>query len=76
MAFNKNKEVKCDIVAQLGVLSEGTKGWKTELNLVSWNGADPKYDIRTWSPDHTKMSKGFTFTEEEMNNLKEIIKSM
>ncbi len=54
----------------LGVIEEGTKGWNTELNLISWNGAEPKYDIRSWSPDHTKMGKGITLTENGAKNLK------
>ena len=46
-----------EIVEKIGVLSENSKGWKKELNKISWNGADPKYDIRDWAPDHEKMSK-------------------
>jgi hypothetical protein len=55
-----------DIIETVAVLSEGTKGWKKELNLISWNGRDPKYDIREWSPDHTKMGKGVTLSDEEV----------
>ena len=50
-------DVKFEIKEELGVLSEGSKGWKKELNLISWNGAAPKYDLRDWSPEHEKMSK-------------------
>lgn len=57
------------IVESLGVISERTdhtgKKWSKEVNLVSWNGRDPKVDIREWNEDHTKMSKGLTFTTEE-----------
>ena len=28
------------------ILSENTKGWRKELNLISWNDAAPKFDIR------------------------------
>lgn len=66
-------EIKYDIVKEIGVLSENTKGWKKEINLISWNGATPKYDIRDWSPDHEKMGKGITLTEDEMTSLKEIL---
>lgn len=66
-------DIKYDIVKEIGVLSENTKGWKKEINLISWNGATPKYDIRDWSPDHEKMGKGITLTEEEMTSLKEIL---
>ena len=51
-------ELKYDIVERLGVLSEDAKGWKKELNLVSWNERDPKYDLRSWNAEHTRMSKG------------------
>ena len=57
---------------ELGVISETGKGWTRELNMVSWNDRDPKYDIRDWSPDHTRMSKGVSFTEEEMEKLVEL----
>ena len=55
-------------------LSENRKTlWKKELNLISWNGATPKYDIRDWAPDHQKLSKGITLTEDEMNRIKDAI---
>ena len=53
-------EVKFEIQKELGVISEGSKGWKKEVNLISWNGAAPKYDIRDWDPEHEKMGKGIT----------------
>lgn len=31
-----------EIVEHIGVLSEKKNGWKKEVNLVSWNGGDPK----------------------------------
>ena len=62
-------EIKYEIVKALGVLSEGSNGWKKELNLVSWNGRAPKYDIRDWDEDHEKMGKGITLSENEMKNL-------
>ncbi len=66
-------EVKFEIVKNLGILSESAKGWTKELNLVSWNGREPKYDIRDWDPDHQKMGKGVTLTNEEFNQLKELL---
>ena len=67
---------KYEIVNEIGVLSENTKGWRKELNIVSWNGADPKYDLRDWAPNHEKMGKGITLTEEELRELKDIIKDL
>ena len=66
-------DIKYDIIEEIGVLSENDKGWKKELNLISWNGAKPKYDIRDWSPGHEKMGKGVTLSEEEMKILKMLI---
>ena len=62
-------EVKFEIVEELCVLSESPKGWTKELNLVSWNGAAPVYDIRTWSPGKEKAGKGVTLNEEEFQKL-------
>ncbi len=66
-------DFKYEIVEELGVLSENSKGWRKELNLISWNGAAPKYDIRDWSPEHEKMGKGVTLTEEEYESLKKLM---
>ena len=73
MATKEKTEIKFEIVKPLGVVSEGSKGWKRELNFVKWNDRDAKYDLRDWSPDHTKMGKGLTLTKEEAVKLKEIL---
>ncbi|OJG78353.1 hypothetical protein RV10_GL001587 [Enterococcus pallens] len=57
-------------------MSENAKGWRKELNLVSWNGRPPKFDLRDWSPEHEKMGKGVTLTNEEFEALQKIIKEM
>jgi hypothetical protein len=67
-------ELKYEIAEELGVLSENEKGWRKELNLVSWNEREPKYDIRDWNPNHDRMSKGITLTKEEAEALYEILK--
>jgi hypothetical protein len=66
-------DFRYDIVEEIGVLSENAKGWRKELNLISWNGATPKYDIREWAPEHEKMGKGVTLTKEELEVLKKLI---
>ena len=66
-------ELKYEITEKLGVLSENAKGWTKELNLISWNDRDPKYDIREWNPDHTRMGKGVTLSTEEFENLRKLI---
>lgn len=63
-------DIKFEIREMLGVLSENAKGWRKELNLISWNGSMPEYDIRDWSPDHEKMGEGVTLTEDEIRGLK------
>jgi hypothetical protein len=62
-------EIKCTTIEKIGIIKQSTNGWNKELRLVSWNDADPKYDIRDWSPDDEKMGKGITLTEEEARNL-------
>lgn len=66
-------DFKYEIVEAIGVLSENANGWRKELNIISWNGALPKYDIRDWAPEHEKMGKGVTLTEEEALKLKELL---
>jgi len=69
-------DIKFEVVKKIGVLSESAKGWQKELNLVSWNDKEAKYDIREWSPDYEKMGKGITFTAEELSVLKELLNEM
>ncbi len=66
-------DIKYEISKELGVLSENAKGWNKELNLVSWNERDPKYDIRDWSEGHEKLGKGVTLTGEEVKKLRDIL---
>lgn len=69
-------DIKYEIKETIGTLSESTKGWKKELNLISWNDKEAKYDIREWEPDHKKMGKGVTLTVEELRKLKEMLENM
>lgn len=69
----RNQELKFEIINQIGVISTSASGWNVELNRVSWNGNEPKYDVRSWSPDHTKIGKGITFSEEELVALSELL---
>ncbi|MCC5911797.1 MAG: YdbC family protein [Clostridiaceae bacterium] len=68
--------IKYDIVKSIGVLSESGKGWKRELNLISWNNRDPKYDIRDWAPEYEKMGKGITLSKEELKQLRDLLNHM
>ncbi len=69
-------EVKFEIIQKFGVLSTTGKGWTKELNLISWNDREPKYDIRDWSPDGQNMGKGVTLTKEELAALLELLNSL
>lgn len=61
----------------IAVLSRNERGYTKEINLVSWNGAEPKYDIRSWHPDRQKCGKGIALTKDEavalMDALKEVL---
>lgn len=65
-------EFKYEIRKNLGVLSKSRNGWTKEVNVISWNGRPEKIDIREWSPEHDKMSKGLSLTEDEMDELVDI----
>ena len=70
------EEISYEILEEVAVLSENARGWRKELNLISWNGRPPKFDLREWAPDHEKMGKGITLTNEEFAELSKTIKSM
>ena len=69
-------DIKFEIKEHIATLSESSKGWTKELNLVSWNDKDPKYDIRDWDPEHQKMGKGVTLSKEEVIKLAEAVKGI
>ncbi len=70
-----SEEFRFEIQRSVGVVGEGGRGWRTEVNLVSWNGREPKIDVRAWSPDHQKMGKGIGLTREEAVRLAEILRA-
>ncbi|MCI6152740.1 YdbC family protein [Fusobacterium perfoetens] len=69
-------EIKFDIIEELGIIGEGSKGWKKEVNIISWNGRKAKVDIRDWDENHEKMGKGLTFTKDELKTLKGLLNSI
>ena len=69
-------EIKYEITQSIACLSEEKNGWTKELNLVSWNGNAPKYDIRSWSADHSKMGKGIYLTKEELVQLASVLQEL
>lgn len=74
--MNDAKELKFEIVEQIGEISESTKGWKKELNLVKWNDRDAKFDIRDWDSEHSRMGKGVTLSKDELIKLRELLNSL
>ena len=68
-------EFTYEVTERIAVLSTNARGWERQLNMVSWNG-NPKYDIRDWSPDGSRMAKGISLTEEELKTLKGILDDM
>lgn len=73
MAMN-DREVTYEIIEEIGVISAHPTGWNKEINLVSWNGNTPKYDIRDWSPNHDQMGRGITLHEKEMRLILELLR--
>lgn len=70
----KKDDLQFEIINHIGTLATSSSGWTTELNRISWNGKEPRYDLRTWAPDHTKMGKGITLSEDDIIALSEILK--
>ncbi len=66
-------EFKFDIKKSLGTISESAKGWKREVNVMTWNNKKAKVDIREWDEKHEKMGKGITLNKEELKQLKDIL---
>ena len=74
--FTKKPYRSIAIVRHIGNLSESSRGWTKELNIISWNGGVPKLDIRDWAPEHEKMGKGITLSEEEAEKLAGLLQTM
>ena len=69
-------ELKFVIKQKIACLSEEKGGWSKELNIVSWNNNEEKYDIRFWSPDHKSMGKGIAMTKDELIKLKYVLEEL
>ncbi len=72
-----NKEDRGEVIFKIekhiGVIATYPTGWTKELNMVSWNKGNPKFDIRDWDKNHEHMSRGITLHEDEMKRLKEML---
>ena len=65
--------IQFKIERALAALGPSGKDWAVELNLVSWNGREPKLDVRSWDPTHTRMGKGIALTREEAERLRDAL---
>ena len=72
--YDEERDVRYEIIEEIGVIATLNTGWTKELNLISWNGGVPKYDIREWDPFHLRMSRGITLHENEMRQIIELIR--
>lgn len=66
-------EFKYEIIKEIGIISERKGGWSKQLNLISWNDAEPKYDIRDWGPNREKMGKGVSLSASELQALTDML---
>ena len=69
-------DIRYEIKEKVGIIAESAKGWKKELNLITWNGSEAKYYLREWSPGHEKMGKGITLTIDELKRLRKLLNEM
>lgn len=67
------REIDFEVIDVIGIISEGSKGWRKALTRVSWNGSDPKYDLRSWDAHYEKAGKGVTLGVEELRELKKLL---
>ena len=69
------KEIQYEIKKEIAVLSKSDSGYTKEINFISWNEKEPKYDIRSFSPNREKCGKGITLTESEAAALLEALQN-
>ncbi len=69
-------ELRYEIKKSLGSISDEKGGWAKELNIVSWNGNEPKYDIRSWDDSHEKIGKGITLSDDELKRLRDLLNTL
>ncbi len=68
--------ISFEIMEEIGDLSTASNGWRKQLTLTGWNGRTPKFDLRSWDPEHQAMTKGLTLTKAELLNLRDILDNM
>lgn len=73
---DNDEPIRFNVVEHIATLSTSETGWHKELNKVSWNDAEPKYDIRSWKDDYSRVGKGVTLFEDEMKVLANAIQNL
>ena len=68
--------VRCEILETFIEFPATASGYHKELNLVKWGEHSPKYDLRSWNDDRSKMGKGLTFSKSELELLKAELNKM
>ena len=85
MAIKKSTTIKAkkdeptyEVLEECGVLSTNDRGWELKLRYLSWNGNEPKYDLRSWKEDENgeRCGKGITLTGEELEALLKILTAL
>lgn len=71
--MSTNNEFRFEITEHIAILETHSSGWRKELNMVSWNGQQPRYDIRDWDQTHERMGKGITLSAKEMAEVKDAV---
>ncbi|HOA42739.1 MAG TPA: PC4/YdbC family ssDNA-binding protein [Bacillota bacterium] len=76
MPADRDREVTFELVEHIGIFGKDAKGWTKELNRVSWNGCQTKYDMRSWDSGHHKMGRGITLTKQELLDLRSLLEQV
>lgn len=76
MAVNEKEknDIRWDIKEHIGVIKTFHSGWQKELNVISWNDREPKYDIREWDMNHEHMTRGIMLFPDEMESICHLLK--
>ncbi len=82
MAINKKysskakDDFKYEVIEECGELAARSNGDIVKLRYISWNGRDPKYDLRVWGTDdegNERCGKGVGLSGEELEELYNLI---
>ena len=69
------EKVEVNVVEHIATIAEYRSGYDLELNLISYNGYAPRYDLRRWDKMGNRMGKGITFTADEADEIVRALKN-